>query len=375
MNDSRPVTVLMSVYNGERYLREAIESILNQTFADFEFLIVNDGSTDASQSIIAAYDDPRIRLVNNPTNIGLAKSLNRGMRLAKGMFVARQDADDISEPERLERQTKFLQDNPQIALVGSWYREIEANGRLRDQVRLPADQTELQWALLFYCPFVHSGVMLRKTLFWQEIGLYNEAFLYAEDHELWLRTSRHHLLTNYPAYLVRYRLNPHSMSETYGELTNKGIWLTTTAVASLLGWGDQDTTSNELHFRKMFNLLYGAQVAVSPDEIDLLTATIWQLHHAFSAAYQLDEPRRERHQASLRRHLCKRYVYIAHDYLNKNWPAKSWQIYGRAIRGRPQIFFTVRSALLLGKLLLIWPLKLLWSWFKADKLPQTDTEI
>ena len=116
------VTVLLSVYNGERYLRESIESILNQTFTDFEFLIINDGSTDDSRRIISSYDDPRIQLIDNEQNIGLSQSLNKGLKLARGTYIARQDADDISEPERLAKQVSYMDRNPHIALLGSWYR-------------------------------------------------------------------------------------------------------------------------------------------------------------------------------------------------------------------------------------------------------------
>src|SRR3990170_6306785 len=101
------ITVLMSVYNGERFLREAIESILNQTYRDFEFLIINDGSTDSSREIILSYNDPRIRLIDNELNIGLTRSLNKGLRLARGKYIARQDADDISFRKRLEKQVAF----------------------------------------------------------------------------------------------------------------------------------------------------------------------------------------------------------------------------------------------------------------------------
>src|SRR5581483_9504087 len=119
---SKPiVTVLMSVYNGERYLREAIESILVQTWQDFELVCINDGSTDQSREIVLSFNDPRIRLVDNEQNLGLAKSLNKGLMLARGNLIARQDADDISEPDRLLKQVAFLEQWSEIVLVGSWY--------------------------------------------------------------------------------------------------------------------------------------------------------------------------------------------------------------------------------------------------------------
>lgn len=118
------VTILMPVYNGERFLRQTIESILNQTFTDFEYLIIDDASTDTSRDIIRCFNDPRIRLVENVKNDGLIKTLNRGLALAQGEYIARQDQDDISHPTRIEKQFAFLNDNPEIVLLGTqiWLR-------------------------------------------------------------------------------------------------------------------------------------------------------------------------------------------------------------------------------------------------------------
>jgi len=124
------VTVLMSVYNGEKYLREAIDSILNQTFTDFEFLIVNDGSTDRTAEILRSYDDPRIIIINNEKNIGLTKSLNIGLRMAKGEYIARMDADDVSMPERLQKQIELLNQKKNTGLVGTYYTIINEKGKV-----------------------------------------------------------------------------------------------------------------------------------------------------------------------------------------------------------------------------------------------------
>ena len=108
------VTALMSVFNGDKYLSEALESILNQTFTNFEFLIINDGSNDRTEDILKSYDDVRIRIINNDNNMGLAKSLNKGLRIARGEYIARMDADDISLPTRLARQVEFLDKNKHV---------------------------------------------------------------------------------------------------------------------------------------------------------------------------------------------------------------------------------------------------------------------
>jgi glycosyltransferase involved in cell wall biosynthesis len=157
------VTMLMSVYNGARFLREAIESILGQTFRDFEFLIVDDGSTDDSREMILSYCDPRVRLVINDRNVGLPRSLNRGLDLAQGEYVARQDADDISESARLAKQVAFLDSYHDVALLGTWYRKIDEGGRIIGDRQLPCDHVRIRWCQLFFCPFVHTAIMLRKS--------------------------------------------------------------------------------------------------------------------------------------------------------------------------------------------------------------------
>ena len=124
------VTVLMSVYNGEKYLQEAIDSILEQTFKDFEFLIINDGSTDKTGEILESYHDLRIKIINNEKNIGLTKSLNKGLKLARGEYIARQDADDISMPERLEKEVEFLETHQDYAVVGAFAKIINKNSEI-----------------------------------------------------------------------------------------------------------------------------------------------------------------------------------------------------------------------------------------------------
>src|SRR6266498_4162605 len=154
------VTVLMSVYNGERYLSEAIDSIINQTFADFEFVIINDGSTDSSREIINAYRDPRIRLVDNSQNIGLPKSLNLGLALARGEYVARQDADDISHPTRFEKQVEYLDDHGEVVVLGTRVWNMDESGRIYHSPLWDHSCTDvgIRWLCMFESPFTHSSV-------------------------------------------------------------------------------------------------------------------------------------------------------------------------------------------------------------------------
>jgi len=210
------VTVLMPVYNAERYLRPALESILAQTFGDFEFLIINDGSSDGSRKVIESYTDPRIKLVDNPHNMGLAKTLNQGLSLAAGDLIARQDADDMSYPDRLRQQVEFLDSHPETALVGTQARIIDVEGRptgLSYYDRC-CEHESIRWDLLFGNSFTHTSVMFRRKIVAGEMGGYDESFIYEQDYDLWSRIASRHGVMNIPLTLVDYRIHPFSMSST-----------------------------------------------------------------------------------------------------------------------------------------------------------------
>lgn len=200
------VTVLMSVYNGQRYLKEAIESILCQKWMDFEFLIINDGSTDKSREIIMSFNDPRIRLANNPIRMGLTKALNHGLQLSRGELIARQDADDISYPTRLAREVEFLETHPQVVLLGTNARAVDEQGEPKGiDLDMPTGLPGIQWHLMFQNAFIHSSVMFRRSVVWENLGGYDESFVRAQDYELWSRTARAYVVENLRDILVDHR--------------------------------------------------------------------------------------------------------------------------------------------------------------------------
>lgn len=205
------VTVLMSVYNGERYLRETIESILNQTFKDFEFLIINDGSTDSTREIISSYNDYRIRLINNEVNIGLTKSLNKGIGVAKGKYIARMDADDISLSARLQKQVEFLDEHFTVGLVGTSVVQIDEEGRTVVEIPLLTESAKIQEELLFGNQFCHGSIMFRKECV-ERAGKYREEFKYAQDYDLYLRMAEYYELSNLNDFLYKWRLVVSSIS-------------------------------------------------------------------------------------------------------------------------------------------------------------------
>lgn len=205
------VTVLMSVYNGEKYLQEAIDSILGQTFKDFEFLIINDGSTDKTGEILESYNDPRIKIIDNKKNIGLTKSLNKGLRLARGEYIARQDADDISCDNRLEKQIKFLNENLDIAIVGTNYFRINEKGDIIQEIKRQEKDKDIKKYLLNGNQLGHGTIMFRKSCI-EKVGFYREEFKFAQDYDFVLHFSEKYKLANIPETLYKWRINTNSVS-------------------------------------------------------------------------------------------------------------------------------------------------------------------
>ncbi len=209
MSRSPSVTVLMTVYNGLSYLKEAIESVLNQTFTDFEFLIIDDASNDESVSCARSYRDPRIRLLSNETNLGQAQSLNRGLAFARGTYIARLDQDDLCLPQRLREQTAFLDQHPEVAAVCTWEYTIDSSGRrVRDWRRQVKNYGEyLGLLLLGKCPIWHPSVMFRRQLV-IDLGGYDPSYAPAEDFELWVKIGmRRHTAAILPKPLVMQRVH------------------------------------------------------------------------------------------------------------------------------------------------------------------------
>ena len=207
------VSVLMPVYNAERYLAEAVGSILAQTFADFEFLIVDDGSTDGSLAILRRFEasDPRVRLVSRP-NTGYVTALNEMLGMARGELLARMDADDVALPHRFARQVEFLRDHPEVDALGGAQEQIDARGRFLYIHRDPVGHEEIQeQALIGRCPLNHPSVMMRRHAV-LDLGGYRTEMMPSEDLDLWLRMGERGRLANLPEVVTRYRIHDGSIS-------------------------------------------------------------------------------------------------------------------------------------------------------------------
>lgn len=214
-----PLSVVMSIYNGAPYLRQAIDSILGQTFRDFELLLINDGSIDDSLSIIESYSDPRIHLISRE-NRGLVASLNEGIARARGKFIARMDADDLSHPRRLEKQMQLFQERPDAVLCGTTYEVIDKEGKvLRNKIEVPLDDIVIRQVLLAHNVFGHGSVMFVAERV-REVGGYQQGEYPAEDYGLWVRLAQKGSLHNLPEVLFSYRITPGSISQ-HAELLQK----------------------------------------------------------------------------------------------------------------------------------------------------------
>jgi hypothetical protein len=210
------VTVLMPVFNAKDFLRESINSILNQTYNCFEFLIINDGSTDESLEIIREFKDGRIKIVSLEKNIGIISVLNLGLEIAKGDYVARMDADDISLPQRLEKQVEFLQDNPDVGCLGTDFEWLDDPNR-QSWIKY-FDPVNISIALLFECAICHPTVMLRMEAIHRHKFSYPTEYVHAEDYALWVNTGQKIKLANLREVLLIYRKHEKQISATKNQL-------------------------------------------------------------------------------------------------------------------------------------------------------------
>ncbi|MBD5391310.1 glycosyltransferase family 2 protein [bacterium] len=204
------MSVLMPAYNCDAFITESIESILNQTFADFEFIIINDGSRDATADVIRKYvaRDTRIRFIDNAFNAGIVSALNTGMNMCRGEYIVRMDADDISMPDRIAKQVAFMDANPRCGVLGSWYHIF---GEYERTMTRPSRVGMID--LLSGCLIGHPTVMLRRAMFDKYNLRYAPEFQFCEDYELWSRAILHMDFCNIQEVLLRYRA--HRASITY----------------------------------------------------------------------------------------------------------------------------------------------------------------
>jgi glycosyltransferase involved in cell wall biosynthesis len=294
------VAVLLCVYNGEPHLADAVRSVLGQTFPDFELLIIDDASTDGSAATLASFDDPRIRVIRNAVNLGLTRSLNRGLAAIDSEFVARLDADDLSFPTRLERQLAFLDANPDVGVLGTQGVPIDGHGRHLRRVEWwhrewerPGSGTAMDWYRMFDTPFIHSSVMFRRTLV-REVGGYDESVELAQDADLWMRLARVTRLVNLEERLVAMRLTPGSRTADERLPERQGLFKTRVRVLRAIREsvvGNEHASSESV---EAWAAVVDRQVPITSGEVQRLHRDVQRLARCFP-----DDRFLRRHRASL----------------------------------------------------------------------------
>jgi len=231
------VSVVVTTYNGSRYIGETIDAILAQSFTDFELLIIDDASTDDTVAIVEDYTDPRIRLVRNPENLGISRTRNRGIELARGDYLAANDHDDLSLPERLACQVAYLDAHPKVVLLGTGTRVLE-NGVISDYVPPITQPHVMHWALYTRSRLVHSSICLRVGTLRKHQIRYRPEFRYAEDFELFHRCAQVGQVVSLPRRLAIYREYGHNNSSQHKpEMVANGERILLELYRELLGDG------------------------------------------------------------------------------------------------------------------------------------------
>ena len=294
------VSVLMPVYNAGQYLAQAIDSILSQTFKDWELILINDGSTDNSDAIIGRYDDERIYYLKNETNLGLIKTLNKGIDYCHGEYIARMDADDISHPDRFRQQVRFLDKHPAYAICGTDAIVIDNAGNRIGKIRNLTDNDYLQVNLLFSPPFIHPSVMIRSEILHH--NRYDERYKHVEDYELWTRIAKLGKVANISKDLLKYRWHDSNVSvvnnEVQEELKDKVI------VNQLEAIGIQPT-KEKLYYHKITFRLYQLGNKQDTGPASTRNVSIW-----FSKILQHNKIKNIYKQSDLTAFLWSRWVVL-----------------------------------------------------------------
>ncbi len=248
------ISVIMGCYNDEKYIRESIDSILNQTVSDFEFIIIDDGSTDSTVDIIQSYDDGRIVLIQNETNRGLGYNLHEGIKMARGKYLARMDADDISLPERFKKQIAFLEHNPDVLCIGTSFEKIGSLG-LRSRlfskyVHQPSDYQMIKVMLMLGTPIMHPSVMFNGALVRQNSINYDLTYKKAQDYELWSRIVWDYKIGNIDEIIFKYRYsNQQASNKNRLEQINNSKLIYSRVLKVVLG---RDATDEEVELHTLF---------------------------------------------------------------------------------------------------------------------------
>ncbi|MGA2790380.1 MAG: glycosyltransferase [Candidatus Bathyarchaeia archaeon] len=319
------VTVLMPVLNEEKYLPASIESVLNQTFTDFELLIISEhGTSEESLRIIRTYGDDRIRHIHNSARMGLARSRNIGVTNAKGRYVAVSDADDVNLPCRFEKQVEFLDAHSDVGVVGSRYDIIDEEDKVIERPKPALERGLIKWRLLLGdCPLAHSSVMVRRSVYVQ-LGGYNPDLPYCEDYELWVRALEVTKIANMPETLQQHRRNRMSVSYAH----QLGMQQTTLSISQ---WALSSSLGGDVPRRYFDTIMLHRPL----DGRDTFGAASWMLGRCLEYLVKEQMPKSDRR--SVRAYTAQKLSPLALMCLRK-WPAYSIRIWRLILELDPALF-------------------------------------
>lgn len=340
------VTVLMPVYNGEKHLAKAVESILNQTYRDFEFLIIDDCSTDSTPDILDRYDDSRIVRLRNDPNVGITRTLNRGLEMARADFIARMDSDDISYPDRLEHQVAHMKAHPETGLLGTRYVIVDEVGNsIYGEPSPPESGSEsyVAWTLLWMTTIQHPTAMIRRSLLEKHGLRYDADYETAEDYELWTQIRRYSKVERLWETGLDYRVSEQGISQTRREKqidTHHRIMH-----RELCRFTDEDlTTSITRYLLEMF--VPGIPQSETNVDVIAATNTLLRIRDRFAQTHTLSGSERQQIDHHILRYLHK----ALHRSHRESQPARTlWYLRRTILRESPYEFLRLSRAFLASR--------------------------
>ncbi len=331
MPSSPAVSVIMAVYNGEPYLAQAIDSILEQEFSDFEFIVIDDASTDATDQILQHYAalDERLLLLHNDKNLGLTKSLNNGLQQATGRYIARQDTDDVSLPGRLAEQVAYLDAHPDVVLVTGEYQHIDEYGHIVGHVRRSAPTVVIDWQLQFYNVLgAHTQVMFRRDDV-LALGCYDEAFRYSQDYDLWVRLRQRGKLCILPYTWAHVRRHTANLSVLHGHAQDDlSLEVSQRVLAAQMGYVVE--TQTIVHLRALWVEPFPAFEQAMP--LQRVIRKLWRVFVDRHVLSQTDI-------RFVRQHLAGRWLAWARSVSVRRYPRMKLQLWGYAFGWSPRLSF------------------------------------
>jgi hypothetical protein len=282
------VSAVVAAYNGERFLRQAIESLLIQTFPDFELIVVDDCSTDSTPQILSEFTDERLRVIRNERKHGIAETTNKGIAAARGEYIALQDHDDLSWPNRFECQVAFLASHSQVGMVGSSCNIMDEEGKLVPHWPVEYEDVYLRWAILWRCPFFHTSVMLRRSAI-REVGGYSSdpKYRFSEDYEFMSRVAVRYVVANLPQLLSCWRAHKASASHSHvSQQTAAMSEISQRNICQLLGWDRIDPVCWQGAQRFLFHPVT-EPLDLTSAEVNRTLEFLTMVHEAFCSRYGL----------------------------------------------------------------------------------------